>query len=230
MAGSVLPVQPDSCEDAGPHDPPVGAGPGGRDHRGMKRRRFIAGILILLVGPLAVEAPRHALASVCEVPGLQMTQGGGAHPSPAYGPDEVIRLQVEALAANDDPHEDAGIEVAFRFASPANKQVTGPLARFVAMVHNALYRPLLTHRAVRYGPLRVEADLAAQTIIVTARDGEAVAYLFMLSRQRGDACDGCWMTDSVLRVEAEEARGQGARVADCEEAVYAEIRVSLRKV
>lgn len=163
----------------------------------------------LLASPLAAEAQQDALASVGEIPHLLTTHGGGAHPSPAYGPDEVIRLQLEALAANDDPHQDAGVEAAFRFASPANKRVTGPLARFVAMVHNALYRPLLNHRAVRYGTLRVGDDRAAQTVIVTARDGEVVAYLFMLSRQQGGDCDGCWMTDSVLRFEAEEARRQG---------------------
>jgi hypothetical protein len=129
----------------------------------------------LLPTLLAAEAQGHLLASVREMPRVLTGHGGGAHPSPAQGPDEVIRLQLGALAANDDPHADAGIEVAFRFASPANKRVTGPLARFIAMVHNALYRPLLNHRAVRYGTLRVEDDHAAQTVIVTAGDGEVVA-------------------------------------------------------
>jgi uncharacterized protein DUF4864 len=173
----------------------------------MDRRAFVAGTfaLALLATQLAAEAQGQMLASVREIPRVLTAQGGGAHPSPAQAPDEVIRVQLEALAANDDPHEDAGIEVAFRFASPANTRVTGPLARFIAMVHNALYRPLLNHRAVRYGPLRVEDDRAAQMVIVTAGDGEVVAYVFVLSRQQGGACDGCWMTDSVLRVEAEEA-------------------------
>jgi hypothetical protein len=164
-----------------------------------------------LVVPLAAEVPEHALAPACEIPCLPTAHGGDAQPSPAYGPDEVIRLQLEALAANDDPHVNAGIEVAFRFASPANKQVTGPLARFIAMVHNALYRPLLDHRAVRYGTLRVEDDHAVQTVIVTAREGDVVAYVFMLSRQQGGSCDGCWMTDSVLRLDAEDARREGRK-------------------
>jgi len=181
----------------------------GRGDR-WRRSGFLAlAKAILAVALLATEAQQDALASVREIPRLLTTYGAGAHPSPAYGPDEVIRLQLEALAANDDPHEDAGIEVAFRFASPANKRVTGPLARFIAMVHNAIYGPLLNHRAVRYGTLRVEDNRAAQTVIVTARDGEVVAYLFMLSRQQGGTCDGCWMTDSVLRFEAEEARREG---------------------
>jgi hypothetical protein len=173
----------------------------------VNRRTFVGSlVLTILATPLAAEAPGHVLPSMREMPRVLTSHGGGAHPSSAQGPDEVIRLQLGALAANNDPHEDAGIEVAFRFASPANKQVTGPLARFIAMVHNALYRPLLNHRAVRYGTLRVENDHAAQMVIVTAGDGEVVAYLFVLSRQQGGACDSCWMTDSVLRVEAEEAR------------------------
>lgn len=163
----------------------------------------------LLAAPPAAGAQEHGPAPACAF--LLTAHGGGAHPGPAYGPDEVIRLQLEALAANDDPHTDAGIEVAFRFASPANKRVTGPLGRFTAMVHNALYRALLNHRAVRYGTLHVDNDHAARVVIVTARDGELVAYLFILLRQRGGACDGCWMTDSVLRLEAEQAQGGGQR-------------------
>jgi hypothetical protein len=156
----------------------------------VDRRAFVAGTLALLAAPLVAEAPEHALAAVGQISYVLTAHGGDAHPSPAYGPDEVIRLQLEALAANDDPHMNAGIEVAFRFASPANKQVTGPLARFIAMVHTALYRPLLNHRAVRYGMLRVEDDHAVQTVIVTAREGDVVAYVFMLSRQQGGSCDG----------------------------------------
>jgi uncharacterized protein DUF4864 len=167
--------------------------------------------LALLAALLAVDAQGQVRVSVRAIPLVPTAHGAGAQPSPAYGPDEVIRLQLGALAANDDPHADAGIEVAFRFASPANRQVTGPLTRFIAMVHNVLYQPLLNHRAVRYGALRVEDDDAAQAVIVTARDGEVVAYLFKLSRQQGGPCDGCWMTDSVLRIEAEETQRESDR-------------------
>jgi len=160
---------------------------------------LLAFVLALLAAPLVADTQERT-------PDRVAAHAAPVHPSPAHSPDEVTRLQLEALAANDDPHEDAGIEVAFRFASPANKRVTGPLARFILMVHNPLYRPLLHHRAVRYGTIQVQDDHARQSVIVTARDGEHVAYVFALSKQKGGPCDGCWMTDSVLRIEGEEVR------------------------
>lgn len=126
------------------------------------------------------------------------------HPSPDYSPGQVIRLQLEALADNDAPHKDAGIEVAFRFASPANKTVTGPLDRFIQMVHNPIYRPMLHHRTARYGELQISGNEAMQSVILTAADGERVGYIFILSKQKGGPCDECWMTDSVLRFAVQE--------------------------
>lgn len=125
-------------------------------------------------------------------------------PSPDYSADEVIRLQLEALADNDSPHKDAGIEAAFRFASPANKMVTGPLDRFTRMVHNPVYSAMLHHKAAQYGELRLQGNQAVQSVILTEANGERVGYVFILSRQKGAPCDECWMTDSVLRFEVEE--------------------------
>ena len=49
-------------------------------------------------------------------------------PDPALTPEQVVRIQLEALRNNDAG--DRGIAVAFRFASPGNRQNTGPLPRF----------------------------------------------------------------------------------------------------
>ena len=73
-----------------------------------------------------------------QVPALQQTA-----PSPALNPGEVVRIQVEALRKNGPLNE--GIELTYRFASPGNKQVTGPLDRFVRMVSSAPYDRLLNH-------------------------------------------------------------------------------------
>ena len=37
-------------------------------------------------------------------------------PQPKFTPDIVVRLQLDALANNDRPYQNAGIEIAFRFA------------------------------------------------------------------------------------------------------------------
>ena len=125
-------------------------------------------------------------------------------PRPAYPPEEVVRIQIEALGDNDRPRPDAGIEIAFRFASPANKKVTGPLPRFIEMVHNPAYRHMLNHRGARYGKLKREGNRASLTVILKTRDGGRVGYLFQLSRQAQAPYRDCWMTDSVIRYEVRE--------------------------
>ncbi len=145
------------------------------------------------------ETSRHAAANSTAMNAVSL------HPSPEYAPREVIRFQVEALAHNDNPHKDAGIEIAFRFASPVNKTVTGPLDRFIRMVHSPRYRPMLHHQAAQYGTLKVQGDQAMQSVILTASNGKRVGYIFILSKQQGDPCEACWMTDSVLPFDVEEA-------------------------
>lgn len=119
-------------------------------------------------------------------------------PSPDLSPSEVIRIQVEALGDNDRPTPDAGIEAAFRFASPSNRAATGPLDRFTEMIKEG-YGDMLTFELVEYGVLRVEDDVAAQEVTFVQADGRRTTYLFGLSRQTGGACEACWMTDTVLR-------------------------------
>jgi hypothetical protein len=51
-------------------------------------------------------------------------------PDPDDGPGSALVRQLDALASNDDPVPDAGIETAYDFASPANRRRTaaGPAA------------------------------------------------------------------------------------------------------
>ena len=162
-----------------------------------KRFRTVAVILTLALGLLGSLVPGNAQQAAHNSELL--------HPSPDYSADQVIRLQLEALADNDSPHKDAGIEVAFRFASPANKMVTGPLDRFIRMVHNPMYRPMLHHKAAHYGELQLQGNQAVRSVILTAANGQRVGYVFILSSQKGAPCDECWMTDSVLRFEVEDS-------------------------
>ena len=126
-------------------------------------------------------------------------------PSPDLSPTAVVRLQVEALGRNDDPYADAGIEAAFRFASPANKRVTGPLRRFRTLFDTPAYGPMIDHRGATYSDAAVEGDTARLGVILrTEREGR-VGYLFRLSRQSSPPCEGCWMTDAVRRVPLDTA-------------------------
>ena len=119
-----------------------------------------------------------------------------AYPEPDLKPNDVVRLQLLAMQQNDD--SDFGIEVTFRFASPANKKQTGPLKRFIRLVRNPSYRPLLNHINATFLELTVEEDFAVQDVIITTSNGKRIGYRFRLSIQKGPLYPDCWMTDSVI--------------------------------
>ena len=119
-----------------------------------------------------------------------------AYPEPELKPNDVVRLQLLAMQQNDE--SDIGIEVTFRFASPANKKQTGPLQRFIRLVRNPSYRPLLNHTNATFLELTVEEDFAVQEVVITTSNGERIGYRFWLSIQKGPVYPGCWMTDSVV--------------------------------
>ena len=127
----------------------------------------------------------------------------GHEPDPEPSPDltaaEVVRLQVEAL--RDNGADDAGIATAFRFASPGNRAATGPLPRFTRMVREG-YSDMLGFERAEYGPITLRDDMAAQEVTFIQDDGRATTYGFVLSRQSGGACDGCWMTDAVVPLDS----------------------------
>ena len=119
-------------------------------------------------------------------------------PNPSLAPEDVVRIQVEALQGNDETNK--GIEITFRFASPANKQVTGPLTRFVRMVQNPTYRPMLNHKTAKYDPIEISDNKARQRVTIIAANGKAAVYVFELTKQTSPGCPGCWMTDSVILI------------------------------
>lgn len=120
-------------------------------------------------------------------------------PSPGLGPSEVVRIQVEALRNNSPLDE--GIELTYRFASPGNKRYTGPLDRFIEMLHSDPYDRLLNHQSARYGPIAISGDEAHQIVIITDMDGELIAYHWVLSRQSVGEFEDCWMTNAVVPAE-----------------------------
>lgn len=125
----------------------------------------------------------------------------GPRPDPRHAPGDVVRFQLEALAADE---EASGIARAFRFASPANQQMTGGLERFITIVRAPDYRPMLNHRHAEASDLYRRNAYAAQVVELTAADGSYHRYLFELSRQAHGRLAGCWLTDAVHKLEVEE--------------------------
>ena len=128
-----------------------------------------------------------------------------ASPNSVLTPEEVVRCQMEALSSNDAT--DKGIAIAFRFASPSNKKVTGPLPRFIHMIKHSPYSVMLDPRLIEYGEVEVVGDKAQLPVSVLTTDYIAVAFRFYLSRQTHADCDGCWMTDGVTVEDARQIPG-----------------------
>ena len=155
-----------------------------------------------------------ALLAACDAPSPRLflhhaaaqAESRVAHrPDPTLTPSEVVRIQLEALRANDELAGDGGIATVFQFASPANRSITGPLDRFVDLVKTPEYRPMLNHRRAEPGPVISSGDLAEQRVVITSAAGDRITYVFVLSRQREGVYAGCWMTEGVLR-EASDTR------------------------
>lgn len=122
-------------------------------------------------------------------------------PSASLTPAEVVAAQLDALKGNDSSNQDAGIRITFGFASPQNQSATGPVEHFIELVRNPVYSALLNHRAARLSEMMVVEDSARQKVTLTDRDGRPATFVFILSKQAGPPCDGCWMTDAVIRSE-----------------------------
>lgn len=130
-------------------------------------------------------------------------------PSPDYSVSDVVTIQLQALQANDDPFPNAGIETVFRFATLRNQSVTGPLPRFVQMVHGG-FPELLKARSFLLLDALIEGNEALQPVELIAEDGREFRYLFYLRRQKSGDCSGCWRTDAVLPAESDQAAPVGS--------------------
>ena len=126
-------------------------------------------------------------------------------PSPNLTPQEVVEAQLAALRTNDEPSPDDGIRTAFRFASPENKRSTGPIERFIEMVKNPLYAPLLNHRTAHLSDTTQKDDLARIKVTLVGADGQESAFVWILARVSSEECAGCWMTATVMRVDAKDS-------------------------
>lgn len=126
-------------------------------------------------------------------------------PDPGLTAGDVVRIQLDALADNDSPHPDAGIEITFRFASPGNKEITGPLPKFIALVKNPIYRPMINHTDAAYGQSLLREGQTLLPVVLTAIDGSKAGYVFVLGQHDLDSCKSCWMTESVMRIRVGDA-------------------------
>ena len=131
-------------------------------------------------------------------------------PSPHLTPYQVVEIQLGALGANQAWGNDRGIELAFRFASPGNRSITGPLQRFAGMVKGPRYGALVDHEKASIGPIQVEDEVGQRVmfpIVVQDERGQDHGYVWVLRRQKRGTYRDCWMTEAVFSADLHAVRG-----------------------
>ncbi|WP_188852588.1 DUF4864 domain-containing protein [Haloarcula argentinensis] len=110
-------------------------------------------------------------------------------------PGLVVHIQVLALQ-NNDPKTNEGINTTWQFASPSNRELTGPYSNFVRTIQSG-FKPLLNATGVRYGPLDRDGDTASQPVTVVNGNGTTTSYRWTVEKQTEAPYEGCWMTAGV---------------------------------
>ncbi|EMA10959.1 protein of unknown function [Haloarcula vallismortis] len=119
----------------------------------------------------------------------------GLRPNCERPPGLVIHIQVLALQ-NNDPATNEGINTTWQFASPSNRDLTGPYSNFVRTIESG-FEPLLNATGVRYGPLDRDGDTASQPVTVVDGNGTTTSYQWTVEKQSDAPYEGCWMTAGV---------------------------------
>mmetsp|Transcript_18592 Transcript_18592/g.43441 ORF Transcript_18592/g.43441 Transcript_18592/m.43441 type:complete len:265 (-) Transcript_18592:168-962(-) len=140
--------------------------------------------------------------------GRQLVHTLNVAPSPSLLPREVIIAQAYSLHCGQ-------IEGCFRFASPGNKIMTGPLSRFAKMFDPpSRYSIMVGCDHFTVDDEEVSMDLQVRSFRVTFWQGEKSpltspesqqAFLWQLSLQQDPytTLNNCWMTDAVVPLDIE---------------------------
>lgn len=155
----------------------------------FKQVPLMALVLIgLITAPLQASISNGANDALIPQPGIELK------------PEDVVRIVINALANNDLPYADAGIETTFAFASPANKVNTGPLEKFTQMVKNDVYGIMVDHVESEFSKVVHDGNNAYQLVQLKGKNGVEIVFAFRLSKQLDGKFEGMWMTDAVWPV------------------------------
>ena len=128
-------------------------------------------------------------------------------PNPDITPEEVVRIQLAALMENDAPDRDFGIRQTWAFAHPDNRQVTGPIDRFIEMIKKPAYAPLINHRRHTVTEQNVATSWVQFKVMMEDEGGRVLAFAWVVKKVEGGIFDNCWMTSAV---SAPVLAGQGS--------------------
>ena len=128
--------------------------------------------------------------------GLSYAENLDLQPDPELSPQQVVLFQLKALQSASDE----GIAATFRFASPANRKITGPLQRFSRLFESSQYQPMISHKSADIKLINSDDQTAELQASLIDDAGNIHKYRFRLSKQKTAPFIDCWMTDAVIAV------------------------------
>ena len=119
-------------------------------------------------------------------------------PNSNLKPFDVLMIQLESLKDNNNPYKDAGIEQAWEFAHPINKESTGPLEKFKKMIYADSYKILISHENNETLMLKKSSNKFIYKVYVLSKEKKKYYYIWQIEKvkQEGKYKD-CWMTTAV---------------------------------
>ncbi|OIW15064.1 hypothetical protein TanjilG_13991 [Lupinus angustifolius] len=126
-----------------------------------------------------------------------------------FSAEDAVNFQLQALKHNDQPRQDYGIEVMYRFAGfdPFERSTyfgpffdLGQFERFRRIFHHSTYRVLLGHKERKImSSLFVEENKYKQRVWIRgSRPEEEEIFQFTMVQRVGGCWDGYWLTESLL--------------------------------
>lgn len=156
------------------------------------RATVLAGVAVLVVS--CASAPQTAREHSGERAAGAVDVGfASIVPRPELSPQEVVDYQLRALRMDNDQ----GFEIAFRFASPANREMTGPVARFAQMIRADAYRPMLFFDRVTFFPVVYGDGVALQRVVLHVGEFLFMYDFFLRQQAEQGPYQSCWMTEAV---------------------------------
>ena len=119
-------------------------------------------------------------------------------PSPDIEPEQVIKIQLEALMKNNTPYQDNGIIQTWEFAHPQNRKYTGPLSKFTSMMKSDPYSLMLGHTKHNIIFVSNNGNIANYFVELTDKIGNKFGFTWTVAKvlKQGQYKD-CWMTSGV---------------------------------
>ncbi|XP_027355687.1 uncharacterized protein LOC113865385 isoform X2 [Abrus precatorius] len=127
-----------------------------------------------------------------------------------FSAEDAVHYQLQALEFNDQPRQDYGIEVMYRFAGfdPFERSTyfgpffdLGQFERFRRIFHHSTYRVLLGHkeRKIMSSLFVEEQNKYKQRVWIRgSRPEEEEIFQFTMVQRVGGCWDGYWLTESLL--------------------------------